>query len=531
MHCRRFIEGFQHFQGEEEYKLVQFRKWGKIEAVGGEKPAGIGRSKLALLKAMNGIGATPFFVKRNFSYQISQHQKSSLDLTLEADAFAIEAISADGETHVVSISIFNVDGGGMFLQRFEVGPEYGRCVAAIAEIRKYVDLNRRYLVQVEPMNEAEGRAIIFGFCDFVKFKADAALKPEPEPEAEGPAKAAKLVVWDLDETLWRGVLVEDGVEGVQLRPEAVRALKALDERGVLHSIASKNDVDLVNQALKHFGLDEYFLYPQVGWGPKSVSVRNIAERLSLGIDSFVFVDDQPFERAEVAKTHPNMRILTHEDVSNLPDFEFFPKSVTSESRNRRSMYRADEARAVAMSSESHDYDDFLRYSNMTLTINLLDEGDIARVHELSMRTNQLNYTGRRYALDELKALKDDVRRTCVTLTCGDNFGAYGLIGFVVIDKSQGLMEQFFMSCRAQKKRVENAFFDWARLRLLALGHERMAVAYQETAKNKASRAMLDELGFVEDGERGFVRDAHEAFAAAGVIKLVDQTEILERIPS
>lgn len=528
MHCRRFVEGFQRFQGAEEYKLVQFRKWGKIEAVGGEKPVEMGRAKLALLKTINDSGATPFFMKRNFSYQISQHQKSSLDLTLDADAFAIEAISADGETHVVTISIFNVEGGGMFLQRFEVGPEYGRCVAAMADIRKYVDLGRRYLVQIEPMNEAEGRAIIFGFCDFVKFKADAALKPKPE--AGSPAQAAKLVVWDLDETLWRGVLVEDGVEGVQLRPEAVRALKALDERGVLHSIASKNDADLVNQALKHFGLDEYFLHPQVGWGPKSVSVRNIAERLSLGADSFVFVDDQPFERAEVAKTHPNMRLLTHEDVSKLPEFEFFPKSVTSESRNRRSMYRADEARAVAMSSESHDYDEFLRYADMTLTIDLLGEGNIARVHELSMRTNQLNYTGRRYALDELKALKDDVRRACVTLTCRDNFGEYGLIGFVVIDKAQGLIEQFFMSCRAQKKRVENTFYEWARLRLLALGHERMAVVYQETAKNKASRAMLDELGFVEDGERGFVRDAREAFVAAGVIKLVDQAEILERVP-
>lgn len=524
MHCRRFVAGFERFRGSDEHKLVQFRKWGKIEAVGGEKPEGLNQAKLAFLKAVKGSGITPYFVKRNASYQIDQHEKSSLDLSIHADAFAIEAISADGGSHVVTISIFNVEGGGMYLRRFEVGPDYGRCVAAISDIEKYVDLTRRYLVQIEPMNEADGRAIIFGLCDFVTFKKDSALKPNPD--ASRPAQAAKLVVWDLDETLWRGVLVEDGVEGVQLRDEAVRAIKALDERGVLHSIASKNDANLVEQALKRFGLEEYFLYPQAGWAPKSASIKNIAERLSLGIDSFVFVDDQPFERAEVAKAHPNMRILTHEDVATLAEFEFFPKSATSESKNRRSMYRADEARAVAMNSDSHDYDEFLRHSNMTLTIDRLGEGNIARVHELSMRTNQLNYTGRRYALDELKSLQDDTRRACVTLTCHDDFGEYGLIGFVVIDKARGEIEQFFMSCRAQKKRIENTFYDWARLKLLALGHDRMTVAYHETAKNKASRAMLEELGFVEDGGKSFVRDAREAFASANMVKMIDRTEMM-----
>ena len=116
-----------------------------------------------------------------------------------------------------------------------------------------------------------------------------------EKEAE---QAVKCLVWDLDHTLWDGILLEDSQ--VVLRPEVPAIIRTLDERGILHSIASRNDPAMAMDKLQQFGLADYFLWPQINWNPKSESIKTISERLSLGLDSFAFVDDQPFEREEVA---------------------------------------------------------------------------------------------------------------------------------------------------------------------------------------------------------------------------------------
>ena len=125
-----------------------------------------------------------------------------------------------------------------------------------------------------------------------------------EPEIQKKKKdkqTIKCVVWDLDNTVWDGILLED--REVVLRPHVVDILKTLDERGILHSVASRNDHDLAMAKLEEFGIAEYFLYPQINWNPKSGSVAQIAKDINTGLDAIAFVDDQPFEREEVAFTH------------------------------------------------------------------------------------------------------------------------------------------------------------------------------------------------------------------------------------
>ena len=536
MHCRRFEHGFEKVSGTNDLKLVEFRKWGKIEAAGRDDYSSLSKGKADTYEVATKLPCVPYFAKRKFTYELNQNQKHATkrDIIQQSDAFALEVLSADGCDHVITVSIFNVgDGakGKMYLGQFEVKPKYNRILIHTSDIAKNVDLSKNFLLQIEPLNGAEGRKIAFGTCDFVLFAEGSEFKAKTAPLEKvadaKPAKNAKLVVWDLDETLWRGILAEDGIEGVTPRPEAIAAIKALDERGIVHSIASKNDHDLVIKALEHFGLDEYFLYPQVSWGPKSISIANLAKQISLGIDSFVFIDDQPFERAEVGNTYPQIRVLTDKDVENLMDFDFFPTSVTEESKKRRIMYKADEVRQKAMVSGGDDYEDFLRKANMTLVIDRLNEKNMPRVYELSQRTNQLNYNGYRYSMDELKALESDNSHIAVTLTCKDNFGEYGLIGFVVADKSTGRIEQFFMSCRAQKKRVEHGFYEWLRDKMVVLGHDKLFVSYIKTPKNKASFDMLQELGFkpLEDGSDSstFVYDKKVPFASSDIVKIIDNT--------
>ena len=147
-------------------------------------------------------------------------------------------------------------------------------------------------------------------------------------------QAIKCVVWDLDNTVWDGILLED--REVRLRPHVVHILKTLDERGILHSIASRNDHDTAMAKLKEFGLDDYFLYPQINWNSKAASIAQIAKDVNIGLDAVAFVDDQPFEREEVAFTHRQVLCLDSALLDDLLDRpEFNPRFITEDSRQRR----------------------------------------------------------------------------------------------------------------------------------------------------------------------------------------------------
>src|SRR5688572_4650031 len=117
-------------------------------------------------------------------------------------------------------------------------------------------------------------------------------------------KTIKLLVWDLDNTLWHGTLLEG--DNLRIREGLVTTLEALDQRGILHSVASKNDHDLAMAKLKEAGLDEYFLYPHVNWNSKAANIRSIVESLNIGMDTVAFIDDEPFEREEVKHTLPDV---------------------------------------------------------------------------------------------------------------------------------------------------------------------------------------------------------------------------------
>ena len=138
--------------------------------------------------------------------------------------------------------------------------------------------------------------------------------------------------------VWDGVLLED--DRVEPRPAAVELIRELDRRGILHSIASRNDPELALAELRRWGLEEYFLHPQISWNPKSDSIRAVAEALNLGLDAFAFVDDQDFELAEVEFALPEVLTARADEVPELAQRpEFTPRFVTGESRERRHLYR------------------------------------------------------------------------------------------------------------------------------------------------------------------------------------------------
>jgi FkbH-like protein len=297
-------------------------------------------------------------------------------------------------------------------------------------------------------------------------------------------RTVKCLVWDLDNTLWRGTLLEG--DDVEPFPEAVAAIKALDERGILHSIASRNDPTAALAKLAEFGLSEYFLCPQIGWDAKSASVKAIAAELNIGLDALAFVDDQPFEREEVAFALPEVWCLDATEVGSLRGrAEFTPRFITEDSRRRRQMYRADRDRKVAEDGFGGVQEEFLEGLRMRFRIFEATADDLQRAEELTLRTNQLNTTGYTYTYAELDAFRRSDRHVLLAATLSDRFGPYGTIGLALVEKADTgwVIKLLLMSCRVMSRGVGTILINYAK-RLARAAGARLLAEFVQTDRNK-----------------------------------------------
>lgn len=316
-----------------------------------------------------------------------------------------------------------------------------------------------------------------------------------------PRKTVKCLVWDLDNTLWRGILLED--DDVRLVPEAVAAIKELDARGILHSIASRNDHDLAMAKLREFGLDEYFLYPKINWNAKSASVKEIAGDLNIGVDTLAFIDDQPFEREEVAFALPDVLCLDAAEVSSLAGrAEFTPRYVTEDSRRRRVMYRADMERNAAETEFGGPQEAFLESLRMRFGIKEATEDDLQRAEELTVRTNQLNTTGYTYSYAELDAFRVSDRHLLLTSTLEDRYGPYGTIGLALVEKGETawVLKLLLMSCRVMSRGVGTIMINHIK-RLARDAGVRLLAEFVQTGRNRMMYASYKFNRFTEIDRR------------------------------
>jgi FkbH-like protein len=297
----------------------------------------------------------------------------------------------------------------------------------------------------------------------------------------------KCVVWDLDNTVWDGVLLEDG--DVKLRPGIVDVLRTLDERGILHSIASRNDHDAAMARLEEFGIAEYFLYPQINWGQKSDSVKAVAEAINIGIDTLAFVDDQPFERDEVGFTHPQVLCIDALDAERIPDLpRMQPRFVTADSRERRHLYRADAQRKAAEESHTGASEEFLASLDMHFTIAPAREDDLKRAEELTVRTNQLNATGYTYSYEELDAFRSSPDHELLVASLDDKYGTYGKIGLALVERSADVwtLKLLLMSCRVMARGVGSVLLG----HLIRKAHDAGVTLRAEFVSTDRNRTML-----------------------------------------
>ena len=555
--CQRFEYGIVPVSSAAylvpEAMSVQFKKWGKLEASG--VATIVTPRNLSLLGMINTrleaalrLLPMPYAVKlrlvglcKRFLEKISSDGDNiGTGTSNEAVYFLIETVNRENTALSFSFTIREAERAQRVYQNLVTIPTgYHRTVIDINEMSS-VSLDQKCLYQIEPSTTDVKTNVVFGTLDFVMIDSGLATALTSSASADTmatenansqAAAKVKAVVWDLDNTLWDGTLVEDGVDKIRLRPEMVHRIVQLDEMGIVNSIASKNNSDDALAALKRFGLEQYFVYPQISWSPKSGSIKAIQRSLNIGMNTIVFIDDQVFERTEVVETLPEVRAFSDQDVAQLLERPEFQLPVTKESRKRRVMYQENRVREEAMEVSGGDYTSFLKSCNLELYLDNLDSQTIDRVHELSQRTNQMNFSGNRYTKTQLgEIIHDSTKRTYV-ISCSDRFGDYGIVGFAIIDDLAKRLIDLMFSCRIQAKRVEHTFVQHVLAHYKLRGAETFYASYRPTAKNAQSGKVFEDLGFVMSSETDGLQDLTFNLADLAeedaVMSVADNTKLVD----
>lgn len=297
-------------------------------------------------------------------------------------------------------------------------------------------------------------------------------------------KAFKCVVWDLDHTLWDGVLVEG--DKLTLKPGIVELIKTLDKRGILQSIASKNNREDALAKLDAFGIKEYFLYPQISWNPKSQAIATIREKLNIGMDTFVFIDDQPFERDEVSELHPDIECIDALEYAALLEHPRFKAVLfTDDAKMRRIRYMEDMQRQTDEQEFQGTPETFLAKLDMKFLISSARPEDLIRAEELTERTNQLNSTGITYDREQLTYYMNSPEHHLLVCELTDKYGSYGKIGLTLIENKDSIdtIKLLLMSCRTAARGVGSVLLTYL-MKHAQIRGQRLQAQFRRTDRNR-----------------------------------------------
>ena len=332
----------------------------------------------------------------------------------------------------------------------------------------------------------------------------------------------KCIAVDLDNTLWGGIIGEDGFDGIRLGEDGIgRAfvefqdeLLNLYRKGILLAICSKNNPqDALDVIRRHPGMrlrEEHFAAVRINWEDKASNLRALAEELNIGLDSFVFIDDNPVERTWVSQSAPEVLVPDwptepadyKRTLLSLAAQQFFKPSITAEDRKRGEAYKAQAARRTLESSGA-SVEDFYRALEMRARIGRADSFTIPRIAQLTQKTNQFNLTTRRYTEPDVRAASADASTEVFWLELNDRFGPSGIVGVLILksrESGEWLIDTFLLSCRVMGRTVENAFLASV---VQEVGATRLVGEFRPTAKNTPVRDLYERLGFAhvrDDGE-------------------------------
>ena len=356
-------------------------------------------------------------------------------------------------------------------------------------------------------------------------------------EGELALQRKKCLILDLDNTLWGGVLGEDGVDGIKLGGDYPgkafaywqRSLLQLANNGVILAVCSKNNEADVDEAWQHNPFmvlkREHFSSLRINWQDKATNIREIAAELNIGLDSMVFVDDNPTERELIKQVLPQVEVpdFPAKPYELMPFFKqlvekyFRIYAVTSEDRTKTEQYRAN---ALRQAEQSHfaDLETYLYSLDMELDIIPADEHNLPRIAQMTQKTNQFNLTTRRYTEADVQQRIDQGWRVfCMSVR--DRFGDSGITAAVFLEPSDDVtvnIDSLLLSCRILGKGIEEAFIKTVFNLLRLDGYRHITAEYLPTAKNGQTADFYDRMGLTcvktdDSGAKHYSLDLNEMF--------------------
>ena len=503
--CRLFADGMVRVDLEDDLRpyllKVRFKQWGKLWTVGNlalYMPHQVRRKERhnIMVGTLCRLIPLPRQLRSRMLGKVEYLRRSTAENApiseILPDCFLLECYNPSSNPIHLTISIRSRQDSATrtFQHSVQAVPGFLRESIPYLEIVRQVDLSQPFEVEIVP-NEANDTVLYFGIMDFAR------LQPVEQVNESTPrtTKPWKCIVWDLDHTLWHGTLIEDGEDRLKLRQDIVEVIRETDRRGILHSIASKNNYAEAVQLLHRLGIDKYFLYPQISWDPKSLSIARIAQLLNIGVESLAFVDDQPFEREEVRSAHPHVAVVDAAEAGQLLSRPECQVLITEESQHRRAMYQQEKERQLVQESFDGDYGTFLQECKIKVTLTKLTAENLERVYELAQRTNQMNFSGARYPREQLMELGQSQTHETFVIRCTDRFGSYGIVGFALVNRHEPRLLDLMFSCRIQGKRVEHAFLGYLLNKYSGAKRQDFYANYRKTTKNEKPGKVFKEIGF------------------------------------
>lgn len=388
-----------------------------------------------------------------------------------------------------------------------------------------------YILELDNFFQKFGRSNITD--EKLRYLADMRISPSFIPELGNflmcfikPlfGKIKKCLVLDLDNTLWGGIIGEDGINGIKLddKPpgnsylEFQKALLELHHRGIILAINSKNNPDDVKEVFsKHPYMllkEHHFASIYVNWNDKATNLINIANELNIGTDSMVFFDDDPVNRELIKEKFPEVLVVDvpHDSsyfvemLRNLDDFNSF--HITDEDLEKGKMYASQNQRKMHEKRFS-DINDFLASLEMEVMVRKGDEFNVPRIAQLTMKTNQFNLTTKRYSEEQIKQMIYNPNFIIKTFSVHDKFGDNGLTGLYIIQKEtpkKWIIDTFLMSCRVMGRNIENVMITDLLEEARNVKVEEIMGRYIPTKKNEMTKDLYSKFGFQKLDDSQFV---------------------------
>lgn len=519
--CRRFTFGISRTKALKSWMpysaCIEFKNWSKLFTQGNATQLPIALSSLlSLAGTLAWTVSTPLdrmlqkitgrrrisLVLQSLRRRIIRRLGKAYGYFSKPDCLLLEIynpMAVEAQLHLCVLGSKNGQ-PGRYEWKERAGLGFSSFAVPVSILERAIDLGQTFEMSMS-VAEEQGKRLYFCSATFVRL-----VKKPASVNAES-SKKIKCVVWDLDQTLWDGILVEGPAGGLQLKPGIASLLKELDRRGILLSIASKNSEEDARKALENLGVWDFFLAPTINWQPKSVSIQQIAKKLNLGLDSFAFIDDMPFERDEVSSVLPMVKIIPAEQCISILERPEFAGDVSAEGSSRRLMYRTEMRREEAQGASSLTYDAFLATCEIRVRIERPGDDLVSRIQDIVQRTNQLNITTQRYDLEQTRALIHSADCHCYIISCSDKYGDYGYVGFICIGlENQGIViKDCMFSCRIQGKRIDEAVLSRVINYYIGNGVASVRARFVPTKRNAPAGEMLKRVGFrPKPGLEGFL---------------------------